>query len=73
MEILERSMVVEWQAPDDDGGSPITGYRLEARKVCIINRRLTDFTDTNSTSKIRLLDHHQYRHLQWRTTRAHPL
>ena len=48
MEILERSMVVDWQAPDDDGGSSVTGYRLEARKVCIIYRTLTDFTDTNS-------------------------
>ena len=32
-EVQEESMILEWCCPEDDGGSPITGYRLEARKV----------------------------------------
>ena len=33
LEVMEESMVVQWAAPDDDGGSHVTGYRIEARKV----------------------------------------
>ena len=35
LEVREESIVLQWAAPDDDGGSHITGYRLETRKVRI--------------------------------------
>ena len=33
VDVTKRSAVLSWRPPSDDGGSPVTGYRIEHRKV----------------------------------------
>ena len=48
-------VVVTWDAPEDDGGSPITGYKLEkrdAKKSSYISAGSTETTELKITKLI---------------------
>ena len=62
--ISSSSLKLTWNAPSDDGGSPITGYLIQRNGTAIVTNTFshqTMFTNTN------LLPHHQetYRVAAW--------
>lgn len=47
-EILSESVALSWQPPEDDGGSPITGYIIEKRDASRTMWTNVDRVDKNT-------------------------
>ena len=50
--ITNKTAILNWQAPVDDGGKPITGYRIEYSQNADLSGANTINTDTSTTKTI---------------------